>query len=140
VLHGEGLRVCCRGFIDRMDLAYAAADLVLCRAGASSIAELTVMGLPSILVPYPHATADHQTANARALQRAGAAVMISDGQLDAAELAKTVNSLLADPETLARMSAASRTLGRPDAADALARVVLDCVAQRRRRRHGSTAI
>jgi UDP-N-acetylglucosamine--N-acetylmuramyl-(pentapeptide) pyrophosphoryl-undecaprenol N-acetylglucosamine transferase len=134
-LHGEGLRVRCQGFIDRMDLAYAAADLVLCRAGASSIAELTVMGLPSILVPYPHATADHQTANARALQRAGASVMIPDGQLDAAELAKTVNSLFADSETLARMSAASRALGRPDAADALARVVLSCVVDSHGRGH-----
>ncbi|MGH8933246.1 MAG: undecaprenyldiphospho-muramoylpentapeptide beta-N-acetylglucosaminyltransferase [Egibacteraceae bacterium] len=121
------LRVRCLGFIDRMELAYAAADLVLCRAGASSIAELTVMGLPSVLVPYPHATADHQTANARALQRAGASVTIPDHALDGDELARTVNGLLVDPGALEVMATAARHLGRPGAADALARVLLSYV-------------
>jgi UDP-N-acetylglucosamine--N-acetylmuramyl-(pentapeptide) pyrophosphoryl-undecaprenol N-acetylglucosamine transferase len=123
------LRVRYVGFIDRMDLAYAAADLVLCRAGASSIAELTVMGLPSVLVPYPYAAADHQTANACVLQDAGAAVVIPDGQLNADELVRTVDGLLADPGTLVRMAAAARGAGRPNAADALARVLLSCALQ-----------
>ncbi|MGH8903653.1 MAG: undecaprenyldiphospho-muramoylpentapeptide beta-N-acetylglucosaminyltransferase [Egibacteraceae bacterium] len=122
------LRVRCLGFIDRMDLAYAAADLVLCRAGASSIAELMVMGLPSILVPYPHATADHQTANARALARAGAAMLIPDGQLDAEALAASAEPLLRDEAASARMASAARGMGRADAADTLARLVLDVIA------------
>ncbi len=132
------LRVRCLGFIDRMELAYAAADLVLCRAGASSIAELTVMGLPSVLVPYPHATADHQTANARALQRAGAAVTIPDHALDGDALARTVNGLLADPGALEVMATAARDLGRPGAADALANVLLSCVEDPRGIPRGSS--
>jgi len=119
------IEVRCRAFIDRMDLAYAAADLALSRAGASTIAELTVMGLPSVLVPYPHATADHQTANARALAEAGAAVLIPDAELDAARLVAAAEPLLQDPETLGRMAKAAAALGNPDAADALARVVLE---------------
>jgi UDP-N-acetylglucosamine--N-acetylmuramyl-(pentapeptide) pyrophosphoryl-undecaprenol N-acetylglucosamine transferase len=123
------LRVQCLSFIDRMDLAYAVADLVLCRAGASSIAELTVMGLPSILVPYPHATADHQTANARALDRAGAARLIPDAQLDADTLVTAAEPLLFDEAARARMAAVAHAMGRADAARALARLVLDAIAE-----------
>lgn len=121
---GGGPRVRCLGFIDRMDLAYAAADLVLCRAGASSIAELLVLGLPSILVPYPHATADHQTANARTLARAGAATLIPDADLDAETLIAAAQPLLSDLAAAERMAGAARALGRPNAADALARLVV----------------
>jgi UDP-N-acetylglucosamine--N-acetylmuramyl-(pentapeptide) pyrophosphoryl-undecaprenol N-acetylglucosamine transferase len=122
------LRVRPLSFIDRMDLAYAVADLVLCRAGASSIAELTVMGLPSILVPYPHATADHQTANARALARMGAARLIPDGRLDADALVAAAEPLLFDEAARAGMATAARGLGRADAADALARLTLSVIA------------
>lgn len=137
------LRVRPIGFIDRMDLAYAVADLVLCRAGASSIAELTVMGLPSILVPYPHATADHQTANARALARVGAARLIPDGRLDADALVAAAEPLLSDQAARARMATAARGMGRADAAHALARLTLDviagtsCALDSRPMRHGS---
>jgi UDP-N-acetylglucosamine--N-acetylmuramyl-(pentapeptide) pyrophosphoryl-undecaprenol N-acetylglucosamine transferase len=82
-----GLRVTCVPFVERMDLAFALADLVLCRAGASTMAELAVAGLPAILVPYPYAAADEQTANAAALADAGAAVLIRDADLDGAALA-----------------------------------------------------
>ena len=77
----RALAVRVEGFVDRIDLAYAAADLVVARAGASSIAEVAVCGLPALLVPYPHATADHQEANARALQRAGGATVLPDDEL-----------------------------------------------------------
>ena len=83
----RALAVRVEGFVDRIDLAYAAADLVVARAGASSIAEVAVCGLPALLVPYPHATAGHQEANARALQRAGGAAVLPDDELSAETLA-----------------------------------------------------
>ena len=121
----EGVPVVrCRNFVERMDLAYATADAVVCRAGASTIAELTVLGLPSVLVPYPHATADHQSANARALARAGGAVMVADPELDAQRLVDEAQPLLIDDEVRARVSAAARAFGRPDAAARVAELVL----------------
>ncbi|MBW3602399.1 MAG: undecaprenyldiphospho-muramoylpentapeptide beta-N-acetylglucosaminyltransferase [Actinobacteria bacterium] len=111
-------------FIERMDLAYAAADVVVCRAGASSMAELTALGVPSVLVPYPHATGDHQTANARGLTAAGGAVRVPDSELDAARLVAEAEPLLLDADARARMAAAAADFGRPDAAAALAALVL----------------
>lgn len=118
------LLVRCLPFIERMDLAYAAADLVVSRSGASTIGELTVLGLPSVLVPYPHATADHQTANARALAAAGAAVVVPDADLDADALVAACAPLLADDERRATMAANARRLGRRDAAAQVADLVL----------------
>ena len=115
----------CVEFIDRMDLAYAVADAVVCRAGASTIAELTVLGLPSVLVPYPHATAEHQTANARALQDAGGATCVPDEQLDAARLVAETQPLLLDEQRRDSVAAAARAFGRPDAARRVAQLVLD---------------
>ena len=114
-------------FIEHMSDAYAAADAVVCRAGATSIAELTVLGIPAVLVPYPHATADHQTANARALERAGGAVVVDDHDLDGRRLADAVRPLLEDPATAARTARASRAFGRPDAAANVARLVLQLI-------------
>jgi UDP-N-acetylglucosamine--N-acetylmuramyl-(pentapeptide) pyrophosphoryl-undecaprenol N-acetylglucosamine transferase len=101
----------------------AASDLVLGRSGGS-IFEVAAAGRPAILVPYPHATADHQTANAAWMERAGAAIAIADGELDAERLASEVAALLGDPERLAAMSAASRALAKPDAARRIADEVL----------------
>ena len=115
----------CVEFIDRMDLAYAVADAVVCRAGASTLAELTVLGKPSVLVPYPHATADHQTANAQALQAAGGAVSVPDDQLDAARLVAEAQPLLLDDDRRAAVAAAARAFGRPDAARRVAQLALD---------------
>ena len=119
------LRLELRAFIDRMDLAYAAADLVVCRAGASSIAELTALGLPSVLVPYPHATDDHQTANARALAAAGGAVVIADHDLDAEALVTAAEPLLAADGAGRAMADAATDFGRPQAAHDLAALVLE---------------
>ena len=101
---------------DRMDLVYAAADVVVCRAGAMTVAELAVAGVPSILVPLPGAPGDHQTANARVLERAGAAILLPDARCDAATLATALDGLLAEPGLLEAMGEAAASLGRPDAA------------------------
>lgn len=100
-------------------LALAAADLVVARSGGS-VFEIAANGLPAVLVPYPHAAGDHQSANAAWMARAGAAVVIGDGELDAARLGGEVGSLLADPARLAAMAAASRSLARPHAAAQIA--------------------
>ena len=108
---------------DDMPSVYAAADLVLCRAGASSVAELTVAGVPAILVPLPGAPGDHQTANARALVDVGAARLVPDAELDADRAISEIEALLDDPRRRAQMARAARTLARPDAAAAVVDVV-----------------
>lgn len=112
-------------FIERMDQAYASSDLVLCRAGAMTIAELTVFGKAAILVPYPFAIYDHQRGNAESLQARGAADMILDQELSGALLAERIRGYYGDRAKLGRMAAAARELGRPDAA---ARIVDACYA------------
>jgi UDP-N-acetylglucosamine--N-acetylmuramyl-(pentapeptide) pyrophosphoryl-undecaprenol N-acetylglucosamine transferase len=107
-------------FITDMGAAYAAADLVVSRAGAMSCAEITAVGLPAILVPYPHAADDHQRLNAEVLVRAGAAEMILDRDLTPARLAAALRTLADDSTRRATMAAQARTLGRPDAAAAVA--------------------
>ena len=100
----------------------AAADLVVCRAGASTVAELTVIGRPAVLVPGPFAPNDAQSANAAIMASAGAAVVVPDDALDTDRLCREVEALLADGRLQARAEAARR-LGRPDAADAVARLI-----------------
>ncbi len=94
-----------------------AADLVVCRAGATTIAELAVVGVPGILVPYPAASGDHQTANARFLERAGAAVVVPDEELDRTRLTSEVRGLISDRRQLKEMALAAHGVGRPDAAE-----------------------
>lgn len=108
---------------DRMDLVLGAADLAVCRAGGTTVAELAVVGVPAVLVPLPIATRDHQTANAGPLVRSGAAVLIPDGELDVDRLVAEVEALVGDPSRLAEMAVAARGLGRPDAAGAVADLV-----------------
>ena len=108
---------------DDMPTSLAAADVAVCRSGASTSFELLAVGLPAVLVPSPFVTADHQTANARHIERAGAAVVVPDAELDGERLAAEVDALLADPARLERMGAAGRAAARPDAADAIAALV-----------------
>ena len=110
--------------------AYAAADLAAARAGGS-VFELAAAGLPAILVPYPHATADHQAGNARWMADAGAAVVVPDAELDAARLAREADALMADPPRIERMSAAARSLARPDAAERIATALLNLARERK---------
>lgn len=104
-------------YLENMGQAYAAADLILCRAGASTLAEVTACGLPAILVPYPFAVGDHQTYNAKALVDAGAGRLIPDRELTPEGLADAVLFYLRHPEERERAARASRSLARPDAAE-----------------------
>jgi UDP-N-acetylglucosamine--N-acetylmuramyl-(pentapeptide) pyrophosphoryl-undecaprenol N-acetylglucosamine transferase len=124
----DGARV--TPFIDDMADAYRDADLVLCRAGAMTLAELTVCGRPAVLVPYPYAVDDHQSANARTLAETGAAIHLPQAELDANRLVELLVELLVDEPRLRAMAARSRAAGKPDAvrdiADALA-LEVSCV-------------
>jgi UDP-N-acetylglucosamine--N-acetylmuramyl-(pentapeptide) pyrophosphoryl-undecaprenol N-acetylglucosamine transferase len=111
-----------RPFLDDMPAQLAAADLVVCRAGATTLAELAAAGRPAILVPFPHAADDHQRANAEAVRDAGAARVIEDRDLHGARCATEINALAGDPSLRLRMAAAARTLARPDAAERIADV------------------
>jgi UDP-N-acetylglucosamine--N-acetylmuramyl-(pentapeptide) pyrophosphoryl-undecaprenol N-acetylglucosamine transferase len=103
-------------FIQDMPAAFARADLVVCRSGASTVAEITAAGKPAIFVPFPRAADDHQRINAEALAREGAAVEVEELKLDGVWLAETVAALLGDPRRLEQMSAAARALAHPNAA------------------------
>lgn len=122
---GSGVRVL--PFLDDMADAYAAADVVVSRAGATTIAELTVLGIPAVLVPYPHATADHQRGNAEVVMSAGAAVMIDDAALSPDTLAAAVAAIVTDSARAGAMSLAARAWARPAAAEGLARLVLEAL-------------
>lgn len=104
-------------YLEQMDKAYAVADLAVCRAGAMTIAELTACGVPAILVPYPHATHDHQTLNARGLVERGAAEMIPDAELQGDDLAARIVRLLGDESKLRRMARNARAFSRTNAAE-----------------------
>ena len=108
---------------DDMVSFYGAADVTVQRAGANTIAELSLAGVPSVLVPLPGAPGDHQAANARSMAGAGGAVIIQDEELDGARLARELQELVADPQRLARMGEAANALARPRAADEVARLV-----------------
>lgn len=110
-------------FEDRMDLLLSAADVTVQRAGASTVAELAVAGVPSVLVPLPGAPGDHQTLNATSLADAGAAVLLPDSELDPVSLASALDRLIADRSARDSMAAAAKALGRPDAASAVAALV-----------------
>jgi UDP-N-acetylglucosamine--N-acetylmuramyl-(pentapeptide) pyrophosphoryl-undecaprenol N-acetylglucosamine transferase len=110
-------------YIEKMDFAYAAADLAVCRAGATTIAELIRAGCPAILVPYPFAAADHQTGNARTIAGAGAAVLLKDDELGA-RLFPELRDLVQSPVRRRDMRSAAAVLAKPRAAELLARAVL----------------
>ncbi len=114
--------------VEEFTAALAASDLVVARAGGS-LFEIAAHGLPAILVPYPHASADHQSANARWMSEAGAAVVVADSELNASRLAREVAQLLANPARLGAMASASRRLARPDAAHDIAAELLEAAGQ-----------
>lgn len=107
-------------FIDNMPRFFADADLLLCRSGASTVAEITAAGKPAIFVPFPRAADDHQKRNAEALERAGAAVMLEEANLSSQSLIDAVTKLLNDPKRLQSMSEAARSLSHPNAAKDIA--------------------
>jgi UDP-N-acetylglucosamine--N-acetylmuramyl-(pentapeptide) pyrophosphoryl-undecaprenol N-acetylglucosamine transferase len=111
-------------FIDNMEYAYAAADVVICRSGATTAAELTGLGKTAILIPYPHAAEDHQTVNARTLADAGAAVMIKDGETGM-KLKDELFRLLNDDDRRLRIGRACLEFGRPEAGKKIAQKVFE---------------
>ncbi len=117
-------------YIDRMELAYAAADLAVCRAGAMTCAELAAVGLPAVFVPLPHGNGE-QRRNALPLVRAGAGLMVADGDLDAEWVRDHVPALATDENRLAAMAHAAARLGRRDADDRLAAMIRRAAAQAR---------
>lgn len=124
----DGYRVV--GFCDDMPSAYAVADAVLSRSGASSMTELSFLGLPSILVPFPFAADDHQTRNGEVFARAEAAFLEPEGALDAAKLAARVTTLMTDLQTRDRMAQAARSLAVPDAAARVCDAILATLSRK----------
>ncbi len=125
----KGFRADVLEFIDDMSTAYAKAELVICRAGATTVAELTVCKKASILIPFPYATDNHQEVNARALVDAGAALMFRESELDGKKLADAIRALKGDPERLHKMERAAGLLGRPEAARELADVCVELMTR-----------
>lgn len=138
----KDLAVSCKvyPYIEDIGFAYAAGELVVSRAGAGAIAEITACGLPSILIPYPHATAKHQEANARLLEANGAASVILDEDLNGGILARTIVSIIDDADRMGRMSRDSRDLGRPDAARQIAARLVELAVRKGRLAKLATAL
>lgn len=127
-LSAEGLtdgRIDVREYVYDMPKVMAAADLIICRAGASTMSELTHLGKPAVIVPSPNVVNNHQEKNARVLARAGAARMLQEGTFDAKTLYTSVGELLTDRTAAAKMHEASLTLGVPDATDRIVSIVFD---------------
>ncbi|AKT42314.1 undecaprenyldiphospho-muramoylpentapeptide beta-N-acetylglucosaminyltransferase [Chondromyces crocatus] len=123
--HGQDERTLVTAFIDDVAAALKAADIVVARSGASTLAELCAVGRPSILVPYPHAADDHQMKNARSLERAGGAIVLPQQDASEERLTETITSLVMDAPRRVQMASAAASFGRPDAA---ARVAADLLA------------
>lgn len=123
-----GVEASVEAFITDMPAAYAWADLVVCRAGASTVAELAAAGCAALLVPFPAAVDDHQTRNGEYLVRAGAALLAQERDLDAAKLAALLGELLGDRARLVRMAQAARDSAQPQALD---RIVVECLSAAR---------
>jgi len=119
----SGTRVVVKSYIDQIEELYGVSDLVVARAGAMTLSEISACGLPSILVPYPFAMDDHQTANAKALAEKGAAVLLPDHELTGERLATEIRELLANPSRLKEMGMYSFALSRPDAARRIAEAI-----------------
>ena len=117
-------------FIDDMPGMFSRADLLVCRSGASTVAEITAAGKPAIFVPFPRAADDHQNVNARALEKLGAAVVVEESKLEAAYLVDTIAALLGDPQRLERMSDAARSLAHPKAVEEIAILVNQLAEER----------
>ncbi|GAB6100372.1 undecaprenyldiphospho-muramoylpentapeptide beta-N-acetylglucosaminyltransferase [Halanaerocella petrolearia] len=114
-------------YLYNMEAALAVADLIVSRAGATGLAEITACGIPAILIPYPHAAENHQEHNARSIEENGAAEVILDQELTGENLSNSITGLLSDEEKLAQMAQASKELGQPEAADKLVELILDLV-------------
>jgi UDP-N-acetylglucosamine--N-acetylmuramyl-(pentapeptide) pyrophosphoryl-undecaprenol N-acetylglucosamine transferase len=127
----HGIKAEVATFFDDIPRRFTEAQLIISRSGASSVADIAVIGRPSILIPYAAATADHQTANARALVEADAAILIPEKLLDPGSLAAQIGLILTNPEAAAKMAGRARTAGRPDATERLVELVEDLAGKGR---------
>jgi UDP-N-acetylglucosamine--N-acetylmuramyl-(pentapeptide) pyrophosphoryl-undecaprenol N-acetylglucosamine transferase len=127
--HAPGWRVIDFEFTDAMTEAFVAADLIVARAGALTVSEIAAAGRAAILVPFPHATADHQTKNASVLAEAGGAVVIADRELESVSLLDRADTLLRNAEIVGAMASASRALGRPNASEEIADYVISLLIE-----------
>ncbi len=132
-----GIKGTVAAFIHQMPEAYAVADIVVSRAGATTLAELTAVGRPAILIPYPHAAGNHQELNARRLSEMGAARVIPDHELDSETLARNIKDLFGNAGVRSEMQRTSRSLGRPDAAQKVVEIVLSLTKNAAMARHHS---
>lgn len=114
-------------FIDDMGQAYRWCDVLICRAGASTIAEVLILGIPSIMVPFPNAADDHQRANARSVVEAGAGVMIEDAQLNASRARNLLTGFMNNPTALLNLARGARSLGTPEAGHRIAEALLEMI-------------
>jgi UDP-N-acetylglucosamine--N-acetylmuramyl-(pentapeptide) pyrophosphoryl-undecaprenol N-acetylglucosamine transferase len=124
-----------QAFFEDMGVQYLRADLVVCRAGATTVAEITALGKPAVYIPFPFAADDHQRLNAQRMVAAGAAEMIAEDRLSPALLGERIGFYAARPEALARLAARARRLGKPDAAK---RIVDECYRLAGHRTQGRT--
>lgn len=136
--HHHGIRAEVQPFFNDVPRRISEAQLVIARAGASTVADLTVIGRPAILIPYPHATGDHQSANAHGLVEAGAAILIPQSRLDTATLTEQIVAVLDNPAGAEQMAAAALSLGKPDATDALVALVEELAAKGKAKANGKT--
>jgi UDP-N-acetylglucosamine--N-acetylmuramyl-(pentapeptide) pyrophosphoryl-undecaprenol N-acetylglucosamine transferase len=127
----RGIKAEVATFFDDIPRRFSEAQLIISRSGASSVADIAVIGRPAILIPYAAATADHQTANARALVEADAAILIPEKLLDPGSLAAQIGLILTNPEAAAKMAGRARTAGRPDATERLVELVEDLAGKGR---------
>jgi UDP-N-acetylglucosamine--N-acetylmuramyl-(pentapeptide) pyrophosphoryl-undecaprenol N-acetylglucosamine transferase len=112
-------------YFENIPEIYALTDLMVCRTGAMTIAEITAYGLPAILIPYPYSTGGHQRINAQAMESRGAGIIINDAELTGEFLAKNIIDLLENERRLEQMATASKSLGKPNAAEVIAKAVLN---------------
>ena len=122
-----GIQAQVKPFFENMDEVYAGADLLVSRAGATTLSEIAVLGKPAILIPYPYAADDHQTKNGEYYVAGGGALMYQEKELSAGVLAKCIDDLVSDSEKLAKMGAAMRNLSFPDAAEKIVACCLEII-------------
>jgi UDP-N-acetylglucosamine--N-acetylmuramyl-(pentapeptide) pyrophosphoryl-undecaprenol N-acetylglucosamine transferase len=115
-------------YIENMGEAYSVSDLLVCRSGATTIAEITALGIPAILVPYPYATDNHQEKNARKLEEFGAGNVVLDKDVDGAALIEKINRVIGNDDSLTHAKEAAKQLGRPEADGLLADLVINIAA------------
>jgi UDP-N-acetylglucosamine--N-acetylmuramyl-(pentapeptide) pyrophosphoryl-undecaprenol N-acetylglucosamine transferase len=116
-----------KSFIDDMPRAFDAADLIVCRSGASTVAEITAAGKPAIFIPFPRAADDHQMKNAEAIAKAGGAVLMKESEMTAERLAATIAELFADRATLSEMASKAKAMSHRDAAGRVAEIAVGLI-------------